>query len=122
MLDLEHLTAFKRAIDVGSPIPAVDPDDLSRIHEVFTDAAKNRRAVGIEGLATVCSPGADVEAVCFRSWLLDALMRHGELTDWLQNPQQRAVVYRVAAAIPISGIQLDPAAFRQRLEQEQLDL
>ena len=123
MSEPDRFAAFKRAVDAGSPIPQVDSEDLQRIHAVFTDVAKNspKQAVGLDYLATICSPGADVEVVCLRSWLLDVLIRHGVLSEWLKNPSRRETVYKVAATISISGIQLDPAAFLRKLAEAHAD-
>ena len=80
-----------------------------------------RRRVGKDGMvsvdlmARVCSPGANLPAVWLRYTQLRLLIRQGVLAEWQHNAGLDDAVYRVAATIPMNGVQLDREAFLQRL-------
>ena len=58
--------------NAGEPVPAVDPEDLKIVLQITKDVqARNpRAAIGAEIFQQACKPGADVEAVTYRSWLI----------------------------------------------------
>lgn len=54
----------------GTPVPAVDPDDLKAVWEIYRDVKARHAgrgvAIGLSAMAASCKPGADVEAVAYR--------------------------------------------------------
>ena len=106
----------------AQPIPPVAEDDLRRLHEISLDMAKRyvgkNGVVGVEQMARVCSRGANLPAVWFRYTRLRLLVRQGVLAECQHGTAFDDVVYRVAATIPMSGLQLDKEAFVQRLRCE----
>ena len=119
---LESFRAFVNAAEEGKPVPPVAEDDLRRLHEISLDMAKRyvgkNGVVGVELMARVCSRGANLPAVWFRYTRLRMLVRQGVLAEWQHGTAFDDVVYRVAATIPMSGLQLDKDAFVQRLRCE----
>jgi hypothetical protein len=122
----ERVLSFMQGVELGAPIPLVDPIDLRHVQELYEQSYAQRRDLGIGGnvaietslMASVCSPGADMGAVWIRSALLGLMLRQGVLADWQRGTGLDDAVYRVAAAIPLNGFQLDPSAFIQRLREE----
>jgi hypothetical protein len=116
---LECFRAFIKAAEEGEPIPPVAEDDLRRLHEVSADMAKRRVGkdgmVSVDLMARVCSPGANLPAVWLRHTQLRLLIRQGVLAKWQRNADWDDAVYRVAAIIPMNGLQLDQEAFAQHL-------
>ncbi|MGC2196258.1 MAG: hypothetical protein WA628_16425, partial [Terriglobales bacterium] len=74
--------------------------------------------VGVELMARICSPGANLPAVWVRYTRLRLLTRQSVLAEWQHATDWDDAVYRVAATIPINGFQLDQEAFVQRLRYE----
>jgi hypothetical protein len=74
--------------------------------------------VGVDLMARVCSPGANLPAVWLRYTRLRLLTRQGVLAEWQHSTVLDNAVYRVAATIPIDGFQLDQEAFIRRLRYE----
>ena len=69
-------------------------------------------------MASVCSPGADIDAVWLRASLLGIMLKLGVLAEWQRGMGLDDAVYRVAATMPLNGLQLDPIAFVRRLREE----
>ena len=119
---LASFRAFVNAAEEGEPVPPVAEDDLKRLHEISVDMAKRyvgkNGVVAVEQMARVCSRGANVPAVWFRYTRLRSLAREGVLAEWQHNTEFDDAVYRVAATIPMSGLELDREAFVQRLRCE----
>jgi hypothetical protein len=119
---LESFRAFVNAAEKGALIPPVAEDDLKRLHAISVDMAK--RYVGKNGVITVelmaraCSRGANLPAVWFRYTRFRLLARQGFLAEWQHGTDFDDAVYRVAATIPMSGLQLDQEVFVQRLRRE----
>ena len=116
---LDSFRAFIEAAEEGALIPPVSEDDLRRLHEVAADMAKRRVGkdvmVGVDLMARICSPGANLPAVWLRYTQLRQLIRQGLLTEWQHNADWDDAVYRVAAIIPMNGFHLDQQEFVQRL-------
>jgi hypothetical protein len=116
---LEFFRDFIKAAERGAAIPPVTEDDLRLLHEVSADFA--RRRVGKDGMVSVdlmartCSLGANLPAVWLRYTQLRLLIRQGALAEWQNREGWDDAVYRVAATIPMNGVQLDREAFLQRL-------
>jgi hypothetical protein len=119
---LESFRAFIKAAEEGAAIPSVAEDDLRRLHEVAADMAKRRVGkdgmVGVDLMARICSPGANLPAVWFRYTQLRLLIRQGVLAEWQNSADWDDAVYRVAAIIPMNGFQLNQEAFVQRLQHK----
>jgi hypothetical protein len=54
----------------GEPVPAVDPEDLKAIRQIMKDVQAPTGAIGAEIFKQACKPGADIEAVTYRSMLI----------------------------------------------------
>ena len=125
MSESERVRSFMQGVEQGAPIPPVDPIDVRRVQELYEQFAQLRDP-GMEGntaidaslMASVCSPGADMGAVWVRNALLGVMLQQGVLADWQRGTGLDDAVYRVAATIPLNGLQLDPRAFIQRLREE----
>lgn len=114
--------------DSITPLPAVDPADVQAVWQLMHEANAalgesydeaagtdaSARAVGIDTsiVARVCSRGAEVQAVFFRTALIDLMLRMGLLNSWQQDAELGTAVYRVAATIPIASLNgFDPDSF-----------
>jgi len=119
---LESFRAFVNAVEEGAPVPPVAEDDLRRLQAISVDMAKRfvgkNGVIGVELMARACSRGANLPAVWFRYTRLRWLARQGVLAEWQRGTDFDDAVYRVAATIPMSGLQLDQEAFVQRLRCE----
>jgi hypothetical protein len=121
-MDLLHsFRAFLHQAEAGASIPAVDEQDLKRLHELCVERAK--RYVGKDGVISVdttaqaCSPGANVPAVWLRHTQLRTLYRQGLLAPWQHGTQLDDAVFRLAASIPMNGVQLDQEEFLRQLRE-----
>ena len=116
---LEYFRAFIKAAEDGAAIPPVTEEDLRRLHEVSADMAKRRVGkdgmVSVDLMARICSPGANLPAVWLRYTQLSLLIRQGILAECQHRADWEDDVYRMAAIIPMNGLQLDQEAFVQRL-------
>lgn len=119
---LNSFRAFIEAAEEGALIPPVSEDDLRRLHEVAADMAKRRVGkdvmVGVDLMARICSPGANLPAVWLRYTQLRQLIRQGVLAKWQHSTDWDATVYRVAASIPMNGFELNQEEFTQRLQHK----
>jgi hypothetical protein len=126
MSDSERHHSFMQGLEQGAAIPPVDSIDLRHVLELYERVDAQRHNLGMEGsgaigvdlMATACSPGADVGAVWVRSALLGLMVKQGVLADWQHGTQLDDGVYRVAATMPLNGFQFDPIAFVRRLREE----
>jgi hypothetical protein len=112
----------------GAPVPPVDAEDIRRVRQVAREVTRDlpergpgEGAIGIDIriYAERCSPGANVEAVCFRSMLIELLLHLKLLNPWLRGGDLDDAVFRVAADFPIAGIErFNPEEFLARLRLE----
>lgn len=118
---LQSFRAFLKAAEEGSEIPAVDPDDLKRLHELCVERAKRYCGkdgiVSLEATERACHPGANLPAVWLRHTQLRTLYRQGLLAEWQRGTDLYDEVFRVGAIIPMKGIQLDREAFLRLLRK-----
>lgn len=90
----------------GSVAP-VSPDDLRNVWKLFRDAeARNpgqSGAIGNSVYQSVCSLGADVQAVWFRASMIGILQMFPEspLTPWTHYGELDDAVFDVAATFPM---------------------
>ena len=98
----------------GTPVAAVDPEDLKAIWELHREIAIQHpgQSVGIDHkvIAGRCKPGADVHAVAYRTSMLEVLQRVApdSLAPWTKNTELDYAVFRVAADIPMDWIGTEP--------------
>jgi len=119
---LENFRVFIKAAEEGADIPAVDEHDLRCLHELCVERAKRYcgkdGVVSIDSMARACSPGANLPAVWLRHTQLRSLYREGLLAEWQHGTALDDAVFRLAATIPMHGIQLDQEAFLRRLRDK----
>ena len=107
-------------VQQDQPIPEVDATDLRRFHKNMLEQSReagNSATIGLGVLAPDKS-GAGAGPLCVRNWLLSIMFTQGLLTDWQQGTELDGSVYRVAATIPLNGVQFDPEGFVTRLRAE----
>jgi len=109
---LERLKSFRGFIqeaEQGASVPPVSADDLKLLHNVCIEMTK--RYSGKDGVITIdvmarsCNPDANLAAVWLRHSRLRLLIRQGLLAEWQHGTNLDDAVYRVAATIPMNGIQ-----------------
>ena len=58
----------------GEPVPEVDPDDLKTVWQETRDLQARHpgqnAAIGLEPMKAKCKPGANLEAVAYRSFMI----------------------------------------------------
>jgi hypothetical protein len=122
---LERLKSFRGFIqeaEQGASVPPVSADDLKLLHNVCIERTK--RYSGKDGVITLdvmarsCNPDANLAAVWLRHSRLRLLVRQGLLAEWQHGTDLDDAVYRVAATIPMNGIDLDPETFIRVLRDE----
>jgi hypothetical protein len=90
----------------GEPVPAVDPEDVRTVWHIGRSAQANHAgknvAVGADLMKQACKPGANIEAVTYRSWFvwLIAQIAPEQLARFTQEGQPDDAVFRAAAKIP----------------------
>jgi hypothetical protein len=89
----------------GEPVPAVDPDDVKTVWQIGRDAQGNHLghnvAVGVDLMKHVCKPGANIEAVSYRSsllWLMTQIASE-QLARFTREGQPDDAVFRAAAKV-----------------------
>ena|SRR5579871_883651 len=119
---LESFRAFLKAAEGGAVIPPVDEHDLKCLHELCVQRAKRYvgkdGAVSIESMTRACSPAANLPAVWLRHTQLRTLFRQGLLAEWQHGSELDDSVFRLAAKIPMDGIQLDQESFLRHLREK----
>src|SRR5438445_1142421 len=118
--DGEQFKGFMLGVQQDQPIPEVDATDLRRFHKNMLEQSReagNSATIGLGVLAPDKS-GAGAGPLCVRNWLLSIMFTQGLLTDWQQGTELDGSVYRVAATIPLNGVQFDPEGFVTRLRAE----
>ena len=122
----ERFMAFFLSADQGAATPPVNPIDIKHLLELHEKLNARHRDAATEGcgaigaslMASVCSPGADIGAVWLRASLLGIMLKLGVLAEWQRGTELDDTVYRVAATMPLNGLQLDPIAFVRRLRED----
>jgi hypothetical protein len=119
---LEAFRALIRGAEEGAAIPAVEEDDLRRLHQLSVDMTKRYSGkdgvVSLDSMSRACSPGANLPAVWLRHTQLRSLVRQGLLAEWQHGTTLDDAVFRVAATLPMKGTDFDPEAFVRQLRQE----
>ena len=119
----------------GEAVPAVEAADLHSVWNTHQDIEAQHPgkavAVGATLLEHVCSHGADIGAITYRSAMLQMLEMCGGdlLAPWRQSVHFHEDVFRVAARIPMKwmevgvpqqGLPFDVNLFLQELSKESL--
>ena len=119
---LESFRAFIKAAEEGATIPPVAQGDLKSLHELCVERAKRYcgkdGVVTLDSMARVCSPDANLPAVWLRHTQVRSLYRHGLLAEWQHGTALDDAVFRLAATVPMNGVNLDTEAFIRRLREE----
>lgn len=90
----------------GEPVPAVDPEDVKTVWRIGRDAQANHPgqtvAVGVDLMKHGCKPGADIEAVSYRSSLLSLINQIApeQLVRFTREGQPDDAVFRAVAKVP----------------------
>jgi hypothetical protein len=91
-------------------VAAVNPNDLRAAWTIYRDvqAREPDRQFGVDAnvFQGACSPGADIAAVIYRTWMLLSLGRHTLLSTWLHDGDLDGAVFKVAATFPIHKMQV----------------
>ncbi|HTR24712.1 MAG TPA: hypothetical protein VMI10_12070 [Terriglobales bacterium] len=118
---LESLRAFIKAAEEGAVIPPVAEEDLKRLHDLGVETTKRccgkDGVLSIESMARACDPEANLPAVWLRHTHLRSLTRKGLLEEWQHGTDLDEAVFRLAATIHISGMDLDGEAFVRQLRE-----
>ena len=120
MADREAMQAYA----AGQPVPAVDAADIKAARELARRVDARRTIEGAIGIdlrlfVEICSPGANVPAIAFRSMLISLLLHLELLNPWLLGGDLEDAVYRVTADFPLAGIErFNLTEFLARLRSE----
>lgn len=119
---LNSFRAFIEEAEAGAAVPPVSKDDLKLLHDVCVQMTKRYSGkdgvITLEVMARTCDPDANLAAVWLRHSRLRMLVRKGFLADWQHGTELDDAVYRVAATIPMRGIEFDLQMFVRRLREE----
>lgn len=94
----------------GEPVQEVDPEDLKTIWQMARDLqarhAGQKVAIGFEVMKATCKPGANVQAVCYRSVMISVLKQFAQeqLAPWAKDGEISDAVFRTMATIPMEWI------------------
>ena len=90
----------------GETVPAVDPDDVRTAWQVEREVqarypGKNI-ATGAELMKRACKPGANIQAVTYRVWLVSLMTEIApeKLAPFTHNGKPDDAVFRAAAKVP----------------------
>jgi hypothetical protein len=112
---LESFRDFIKAAEEGATIPPVDEHNLKSLHELCVQRAKRYcgkdGVVTLDSMARTCSRAANLPAVWLRHSQLRSMYRHGLLAEWRHGTHLDEAVFRVAATIPMKGVELDKDLF-----------
>ena len=97
----------------GDSVAAVSPDDLRKAWQLFRDVQARHpgecSSIGNSVYRSVCSPGADVMAVWFRSsmlWILTQVQPE-PLARWTHDGEFDDAVFQIAATFPMEKMRTD---------------
>jgi hypothetical protein len=101
---IRKLFGFGRA---GEEVPTVDSKDVKAIWILSSDYEKEHPsksgAVGIEILKSVCSPGANIAAITYRTqmmWVVEHASPEA-LAPWTKDERLDDAVFRAIAEVPM---------------------
>jgi len=96
--------------NAGEPVPEVDPEDLKTIWQesraVQARHHGQNAAIGFELMKAICKPGANIEAVAYRSTMIWVLKKFAQeqLAPWVNEEQVSDAVFRTMAAISMEWL------------------
>ena len=116
---------------LGEPVAEVDPDDLKMFWQqgCTLQARQPGQNVGIgfEVVKAICKPGANLQAVWYRSSMIQVLNRiaQEQLAPWVKDEEVSDAVFRTMATIPMEwvghtereGLPFDVKEFFRRLRE-----
>ena len=120
----------------GEPVPEVDPEDVKAIWQETRDRQARHPgqnvATGFGRMKAICKPGANVQAVWYRStmiWLLNRFAQE-QLAPWVKDEQVSDAVFRTMATIPMQwavhtpqeGLSINVEEFFHRLREQGLPI
>lgn len=94
----------------GEPVPVVDPEDVKTVWQIGRDIQANHAgknvAVGADLMKQACKPGANMEAVTYRSWFVWLITQFApeHLARFTREGQPDDAVFRAAATVPAEWI------------------
>src|SRR5215469_15792717 len=94
----------------GDPVADVDPEDLKTMWQRVRDLIETGPGQGFgmtcNTLDAFCKPGANAEAVWYRSTMIWVLSRFAQdqLAPWVRNEEVSDAVFRTMATIPMEWI------------------
>lgn len=94
----------------GEPVPEVDPDDLKTFWQQICDLQATypgrHVAIGLDLMKTMLKPGANADAVFYRTSMIWALNQfaQAQLAPWVKDEQIADAVFRTMATIPMEWI------------------
>lgn len=122
---LKLFRAFIEEAERGATVPPVSKEDIKSLHDVCVQMTKRYSGkdgvIPLDVMVRSCNPGANLAAVWLRHSRLRVLVRQGLLTGWQHGTELDDAVYRVAATIPMLGVDFDAQMFIQRLREEKAD-
>ena len=90
------------------PIPPADPADLRSVwkmqREVQASSPGKNVVISVEMYERVCSLGANIGAVWFRTSLIGVLEMLGMLKPWINEGVVADAVFQVAATFSVNGM------------------
>lgn len=96
--------------EAGQPVPEVDPEDLKALwkqgRELQARHPGQHVAIGFDAMKAVCKPGANAEAIWYRSsmiWVLSQFAQE-QIAPWIKDEEVSDAVFRVMAAIPLEWV------------------
>jgi hypothetical protein len=116
----------------GTPVPEVDPADIKIVYNVNCEVQAARPgesvAIDVEVFKRICSPGANVRAVSYRTATIHLLkmLSPDLLSEWRKDGQMDERVFRAAATIPLNwqkvgvireGLPFDVEDFMRRVRE-----
>lgn len=99
--------SFMRMMELdGVPVAVVDPADLLAVWKLQRGTSPStgggQMALGMSLYQSVCSPGADIQAVWYRATMLQLLAGPMQsLAPWMHDGQLDPAAFRVMAAFPL---------------------
>lgn len=91
----------------GDPVPEVDADDLKALWQLQRETEARHKgkqvATGSELAKHYCKPGADIQAISYRTGMLSllAFMAPDQIAPWKKDEQLDDALFRAAAKIPL---------------------
>ena len=116
----EQFHQFMTSVNEGQPVPIVDPTELKGFHERMLEVARDLKpgtAIGMSAMAPGMPP-SEAGPLWLRYTFLGFLANQGLLAEWQHGSELDEVAFRVAATIPLNGLELDAEAFVTRLRAE----